>query len=144
MDVPDACTYKVEGREWGPDTETFTPPLAVLNDPNSRWLSALSGEELLGVVGFHRINWVDSKAEIFLGIAAKWRGSGAAQSLAKMQLEFGQQDLGLRRLSMTCLTGSPSAKIATKMGFTPEGTIPRARLKRGTYHDALLFGLERK
>lgn len=141
--MQETCQYIVEGREWGPDTDTFIPPLAILGDPNSRWLSALNGDEFVGVAGYHKINWIDSKAEIFTAVVPKWRGSGAAQSLVRAQIEFGHNDMGLRRLTMTTLAGSPSAKIATKMGLKPEGVFPRCRLKRGVLHDALAFGVER-
>jgi RimJ/RimL family protein N-acetyltransferase len=118
--------------------------MAVIGHPDSRWFSALSEDDLLGIIGYHGINWIDGTAEIFTALAPEWRGKGFALPLVKRQIETGFQDLGLRRLTMTALEGSPSAKLAAKMGVAPEGRHPRTRLKRGTYHDSLTFGLERK
>jgi RimJ/RimL family protein N-acetyltransferase len=142
-DLQEACQYIVEGREWSPKSDIFLPPIAVISHPDSRWLSALNGDELVGVVGFHNISWPDGTAEMFTSVVPKWRGSGASLNVVKEQLDYGFLDLGLRKITMTTLAGSPSAKIADKMKVPLEGTLKRSRLKRGVYYDALVYGLER-
>jgi RimJ/RimL family protein N-acetyltransferase len=106
-------------------------------------MSALSGEELLGVVGYHSISWIDGSAEIFTSVMPKWRGKGLALNLVQNQLDYAFKDLGFRRITMTTLAGAPSAKIADKMKVPIEGRFVRSRLKRGVYHDAIAYALER-
>lgn len=142
VDIPMACQFLVESQEWSPKTEIFTAPMATLSKPDSLWLSAVNGEELIGVVGFHGISWIDGVAEMFTSVAPKWRGSGAFGTLTKHQLDFAFKDLGLRKVTATCLRGSPTAKLADKMKIHLEGTFLRVRRKNGQFHDALAFGLE--
>ena len=142
-DLQEACQFIVEGREWSPRSDTFVPPMAVIGHPDSRWLSALEGDALVGVVGFHSLNMVDRVGEMFTAVVPKWRGRGVSIPLVKAQLDYGFNTLNLRRITMTTLAGSPSAKIATKLNVPLEGTFKRARYKGGTYYDALAFAIER-
>ena len=142
-DLPMACQLIAEAAEWSPKSQLFDNPMDTLLRPRSQWMSALSGEELLGIIGFHDISLPDSSAEMFTGIVPKWRGKGFAANLVTQQLDFAFKDMGLRRITMTCLEGSPSAKIADKMKVPLEGRFVRSRLKRGVYHDSLAYGLER-
>jgi len=104
-------------------------------------MSALNGEELMGVVGYVGISWPDGTADVALGVTPKWRGKGLAKELAKIQNAYAFQDLGLRRLQMFALEGSPSCKIAAAAGLTLEGTLKACRLKRGVYHNASVYAL---
>lgn len=141
VDVPQALNFIVESQEWSPKAATWTNPMEVLGSPDSRWYSALSGEELMGVVGFVGISWPDGSAEVALGVVPKWRSRGLAKELAKLQNAYAFMDLGLRRLTMVALAGSPSTKIARAAGLTLEGTLKGCRLKRGVYCDADIYAL---
>jgi len=143
QDVPHAIQFLTEAQEWSPRTDFFTPPLVILGKPDSVWLSAVNNEDFIGVVGFHAISWIDGVAEMFTSIAPKWRGTGMFATLAKLQLDFGFLDLGLRKITCQCLAGSPTAKLADKLQIPLEGTFKHTRLKRGVYYDSLAYGLER-
>lgn len=142
--MPTACQFIVEAAEWAPKAQTFVDPLQVLQAPNSLWLAALQGDELVGVVGFHSISWPDGTAEVALGVVPAHRGKGGAKHLAVLQNEFAFQELGLRRLQMTSLTGSPACAIAQAAGLKLEGTLKQCRLKRGKYLDASVYALLRE
>jgi RimJ/RimL family protein N-acetyltransferase len=118
--------------------------MEVLGTNDSRWYSALNGEELMGVIGFCGISWPDGCADVAMGVVPKWRGHGVAKELAKIQNAYAFLDLGLRRLQMFALKGSPSCKIARSAGLTLEGTLKGCRLKRGVYHDAEIYALVRE
>ena len=142
-DVPMACQLIQDAGEWAPKSPIFDSPMDVLMKPRSQWMSALSADELVGVVGFYDISWPDGTAAMFTGLVPKLRGRGFSLALGKAQLDFAFNDMGLRRLEMSCLEGSPSAKLASKMGVKPEGRHPNTRLKAGKYHASVTFGLER-
>jgi RimJ/RimL family protein N-acetyltransferase len=141
IDVSIACLHLIEAQEWGIRTDIFAPPLAILGKPDSLWLSAVNGEELVGIAGFHGISWIDGVAEMFTSVVAKWRHSGAFGTVTKHQLEFGFKDLGFRKITMTCLAGSPSAKLADKMQVPIEGRFAKVRRKHGEFYDGLQYGL---
>jgi len=138
-----ACQLIQEAGEWSPKSQIFDNPMDTLLKPRSQWLSALSADELVGVVGFYDISLPDGSAGMFTGLVPKLRGRGFSLALGKAQLDFAFNDMGLRRLEMSCLEGSPSAKLASKMGVKPEGRHPNTRLKNGKYHASVTFGLER-
>ena len=142
-DVQLAMACLTDAKEWSPKTDTFVPPGAILANPESRWYSALEGNECIGIVGFHNLNPADATGEMFTALAPKYRGQKLAEPLVRLQLDTGFQSLGLRRITMTTLEGSPSAHIADKLGIRKEGIFPAARLKNGTYPTALAYGLTR-
>ena len=141
VDVPQALQYIVESQEWSPRAQPWLDPREVLGAPNCIWMSALNGDELLGIVGYTGVSWPDGCADVALGVVPKWRGKGIAKELAKIQNAYAFQDLGLRRLQMFALKDSPSCKIARAAGLTLEGTLKGCRLKRGVYHDAEIHAL---
>lgn len=144
QDVKPALDLIVEAQEWAPKGQAFTPPLAVLQAPNSHWMSALVGDELVGIVGFVGISWPDGSADVALGVVPKWRGKGIAKRVAKAQNDHAFLDLGLRRLQMSALANSPSAKIAQAVGLTLEGTLRGCRFKNGAYQDVAIYALVKK
>lgn len=139
QDIPVACTLLVEAMEWSPRTILYPNPQGVLGE--GVWMSALEGEELIGVCGAHNLDWPSGTAELALGVVPKWRGSGAAKRLAETLHTYSFKDLGLRRLTVHCLEGSPAESIATGCGLNLEGRHTRARLRRGEYLDSLTFAL---
>ena len=141
IDLPLALQFIVEAQEWSPHSQIFTSPMEVLNAPNSLWLSALDGNEFIGIVGFTGISWPDGSANVALGVAPKWRTKGIARILACQQNAYAFGELGLRRLQMVALEGSPSCKIASRSGLTLEGTLKKNRFKQGKYVNSSIYAL---
>ena len=141
-----ACQLIQEAQEWNARTTTFIPPIAILNAPDAIYVSALQDGQIVGVVGYQGISWPDGTAEMFTGVVPEQRKGFTFPALVKEQLSYGFNTVGLRRITMTTLVGSPSARMAELLapnGVRKEGTFPNARLKRGTYHDVVAFGVER-
>jgi len=141
VDVPAALQFIVEAQEWSPRSQVLASPMEALNAPNSLWLSALSDGEPVGVIGFVGISWPDRSAEVAIGVMPGLRSKGLGRILATLQNEYAFNELGLRRLQMVALAGSPSCKIATRVGLTFEGTLKKCRFKAGKYHDANIYAL---
>jgi len=141
IDLPLATQFIVESQEWSPRSQAFTNPMEVLNTPNSLWLSALNEEEIIGIIGFTGISWPDRSSDVALGIVPKWRTKGLGRILACLQNDYAFNELGLRRLQMVALEGSPSCKIASRAGLSLEGTLKKCRLKNGKYHNASIYAL---
>jgi len=141
IDLSLAAQFIVESQEWSPRSQIFTSPMEVLNTPNSLWLSALSDNEIVGIVGFSGISWPDRSADVALGVVPKWRTKGIGRILACLQNDYAFNELGLHRLQMVALEGSPSCKIASRAGLSLEGTLKKCRLKNGKYHNASIYAL---
>lgn len=140
-DLPLATLCLAEAQEWAPHSSLFTSPQEVFGDSNALWLVALGGDEIMGIVGFLGINWIDRTAEVALGVAPKWRDKGIAKVLAQAQNDYAFNTLGLRKLKMIALADSPSCQIALSVGLTLEATLTAERLKDGQLCDVSIYSL---
>ena len=146
-DLPMACQLLMEAKEWGTKDTTFLPPLAILNNPDHRFLSVLQDSTLIGVVGYQDYSPIDSTAEMFTGLVPERRNGLMFPNIVKAQIEYAFRHLNLRRLTMTTLVDSPSAKMADYLfpnGVKKEGIFHKARFKNGAYHDAVAYAVERE
>lgn len=141
-DVPMAAQFIIEAGEWAPRTPLFVDPGAILSAPNSVWVSALNGEELVGIGGIHSISWPDQTGEIAVGVVPKWRGRGLSKVVCSHICNYGLKDLGLTQITSTVLAGSPSQKIVEANGFKPEFTRLKARRKANQWHSTISYVLE--
>lgn len=142
--VPLAVSLLGESFDVAAHTPINPDPLALLGAPNSVWLAATSGEEVVGIVGYHTIYWPDGAAEIFLGVVPKWRGKGVSKLMCRYLTEFAFNDLGLRRLTSSSLVGSKSEALAKQAGGVLEAIHKASRLVHGQYVDASTYVLFRK
>jgi RimJ/RimL family protein N-acetyltransferase len=108
---------------------------------NSHWRSAVSGNELFGIMGFTNISWLDKVADVCLGVVPKMRHLGVGTALAKQQNDYAFNILGLHRIQMIALADSPSCHIAAAAGLKLEGTLRQIRVKDGKRLDASVYAL---
>jgi RimJ/RimL family protein N-acetyltransferase len=143
--MPLAKQFITEAEEWSPRSypPTFNPA-DILSAPNCVWLTALEAKEVIGIVGFTGISWEDGCADLALGVVPKWRGHGKGVELARLQNAYGFETLGLTRLQMIALEGSPSCKIAQANGLSLEGSLKACRLKAGKRVNASVYALVRE
>jgi len=145
-DLQLACQLVIEAKEWNVKTTPFVPPMAVIGNPGSLFMSALRGEEFIGLIGYQDISWPDGTAELFFGIAPEHRFGHTFLELGKATLDYGFNTLGFRRLTSMALTDGPTISLMEKwasIGVRKEAIFKRIRLKNGAYHDAFAYALER-
>ena len=101
-----------------------------------------AGEQYIGGVGFHNINWADRKVEIGYWIDREQQGKGFMTAACRAMIEHAFQEWKLNRVEIRCATGNrPSNRVAQRLGFRLEGTLRGAQLLYGTYHDLNIYGL---
>lgn len=140
-DVPAAAALLLESAEWAAHSAFNTDPGSILFNPSATWLTVLAADEVIGIVGVHSINWIDRAGELAGGTMPNWRGKGAGAPAFNLLVEHCFNDLGLHRLSVTTLVGSPSEKIARACNFVVEGQHKAARFKGGRFHDTVTLAL---
>jgi RimJ/RimL family protein N-acetyltransferase len=106
-------------------------------------LAIVDGDDrLLGAVGISTFDWVHLKAEIGYWIAAEARRRGIGARASRMLAVWALTHLGLERLELLANPDNEaSQRLASRAGFTREGTLRRYRRRHGVREDLVMFSL---
>ncbi len=103
------------------------------------------GWQLIGNVGLHQVNWVNSHCifGIVIGEQAFWnRGYGSKATRAAVRFAF--ETINLHRVELEVFDFNPRAMhVYEKMGFRLEGTRREAIFQDGAYHDEHVMAILR-
>ncbi len=105
-------------------------------------ITTLSGKPI-GVMGIHRINWIDRTATTgaFIGEKAYW-GKGYGTDAKMHLLEFAFNTLGLRKMcSKVYDFNARSLAYSKRCGYRQEGVLKRHVFREGEYHDVVELAL---
>ncbi|MGF3055882.1 GNAT family N-acetyltransferase [Microbacterium sp. YY-01] len=86
----------------------------------------LHDEDLVGMIGLHRIRPHEHGGEAELGywVSPAGRGQGFLTEAGKQVIDWGFDELGLARIVWRAVVGNiPSARSARALGFRYEGTL---------------------
>jgi ribosomal-protein-serine acetyltransferase len=101
-----------------------------------------NGEQVIGVIGTRKIDWLNSKVEIGYWIARAFQGRGIMTEACRAVVDHAFSGLAVNRVEIQCATGNArSAAIPKRLGFTLEGTRREAEMVNGKFHDLLLFSM---
>lgn len=116
-----------------------------LRAPGEWLVLAVELRETGTVVGEVLLKWVsdDSRqGELGFALHTDFQGKGLAGEVASAVLDLGFEDLGLHRITATCLAGNDrSARLLTRLGMRPEGQFVHSILFKGSWSDQLLYAL---
>jgi len=102
--------------------------------------------QLIGICGFHDINYVCRKAELFIKISNKGQwGKGYGKEAMEILIDFGFSDLNLHRIWLRVLADNERAiKLYKKTGFVIEGIMKEDHYIQGEYKDIIIMATIRK
>jgi RimJ/RimL family protein N-acetyltransferase len=105
----------------------------------------MADNDVLGAVAIHRIDVIQSRAEIGYWTSRSARSKGVATTALRAVIDWGFDELGLFRLSLTHAQGNlASCRVAEKVGFQLEGVMRASFVYGdGRRHDEHLHGLLR-
>lgn len=93
-------------------------------------------------VGFISLN--SGEGEIGYWLLSNYEGRGLMTSFVKACVEYGFQELGLKRIIIKCAEGNiKSAAIPKRLGFTQSEKTEPTQTRNGSNHPTLNFTLER-
>ena len=103
-------------------------------------------QNIFGIVGLHRINWIDRNAELGVIIGESTdRRKGYGREATRTLIDYAFKELNLHRLrARVSAFNAPAMKLADKIGLAIEGTEKEAVFHEGKYFDLHIFGLLRK
>jgi ribosomal-protein-serine acetyltransferase len=106
------------------------------------WMGDGNPETLAGVIGTHKINWLNRKVELGYWVGQEFQGRGIVTEACRAAVTHLLCEMDLNRVEIHCATGNAkSCAIARRLGFTLEGTLREAELCNGRYLDLNVFAM---
>lgn len=103
-------------------------------------------DQMIGIVDLSGINWVTGDAWVGIGIGERafW-GKGYGTDAMNLILQFGFEELNLRRVSLTVFGYNERAyKSYRKVGFQEEGRLRQWMQRAGERYDLIYMGILRE
>lgn len=98
--------------------------------------------EIVGVVGFHRIDWTNRNTSLGYWLAASAQGRGTMTTVVRAVLDYAFGEWGLHRVEIDCAPENRRSRaIPERLGFREEGLLREAELVGGRYLDSVVYGM---
>lgn len=99
-------------------------------------------EEIIGVLNFDSVDWVQKNAEMGIILLPEARGRGFALQAANLALKQAFLQMNLHRIFVRIIaSNSPSIKLFKRLGFKEEGLMREHVFRDGKYENMYLLGL---
>ncbi len=99
-------------------------------------------DDLVGMIGYHPIDWESAQVEIGYWLDAAHQGRGIMTRAVRALVDHAFGPLGLRRVQIRCAPGNHrSCAIPERLGFRREGVEPRAEWLYDHYEDLVVYGM---
>lgn len=113
-----------------------------LADNNGFQAAIVEGDEIIGVVGFHGVDWQNRSTSIGYWLAADRQGRGIMTEAVEALTLHAFDAWSLNRVEIQVATNnSRSAAIPTRLGFTKEGVRRQAERHGETFNDLAVYAL---
>jgi ribosomal-protein-serine acetyltransferase len=98
-------------------------------------------DQLAGVIGFHRIDWMNRNVEIGYWLGEEFQGHGIMTKACRTMIDFAFYEYQLHRVQIRCATGNTkSCSIIERLNFTKEGITRQAEFLYDHYVDLCVYG----
>lgn len=98
--------------------------------------------QLVGVIGYHSINWPSRKGEIGYWLGAEFQGQGLMTRACRAMIGYVFKKLLLNRVTILCATGNRRSRaIPERLGFTQEGTLREAEWLYDHFVDLVVYSM---
>jgi len=100
------------------------------------------GDEFIGGIGTHKIDWLNRKVEIGYWIASRFQGRGIVTAACRVLIDHAFGEWKLNRVEIHCASGNEkSCAIPKRLGFQLEGVLREAQLVNGEYLDIHVYSM---
>jgi len=139
-------------REWLPwldtnksldDTEEFIKGSLEQFANNSGFQSGIWFRgRLAGVIGYHKIDWVNRATSIGYWLGASFQGKGLMTNACRVLVDYAFNEFGLNRVEIRCaVENKKSRAIPERLGFKQEGVIRQAEWLYDRFVDHVVYGM---
>jgi ribosomal-protein-serine acetyltransferase len=113
-----------------------------LDDDNGFQTAIVDGDEVVGVIGFHRVDWVNKATSIGYWIRPQSQGRGIVTGAVRALTSYAFDVWELERVEIRAATGNArSAAIPLRLGFVHEGVARRAERHGETFKDLAVYSM---
>lgn len=99
-------------------------------------------QKLVGVIGYHKIDWANRKTSIGYWLSAAYEGQGLMTKACRALIEYAFGNLKLHRIEIRCATENQKSRaIPQRLGFTQEGVIRQAEWLYDHFVDHVVYGM---
>ncbi len=100
------------------------------------------GDELIGTIGTHKIDWLNRRVEIGYWLASRFQGRGTITAACRALIDHAFLEWKLNRVEIHCADGNlKSCAIPERLGFQFEGVLRKAQLVNGAYLDTRVYAM---
>src|SRR5829696_7555495 len=97
---------------------------------------------IIGVVGFHSIDWVNRHTSLGYWLAGPARGRGIMTTAVRALLDHAFYEWELHRIEIHCAPENyRSRAIPERLGFREEARLRETELVGGRYLDSVVYGI---
>ena len=98
--------------------------------------------QIVGMIGYHNIDWPNRSAGVGYWLAADFQGQGIISRACRFLTNYAFTALGLNRVEIRCAVGNHQSRaIPERLGFTTEGTIRQAEWLYDHFVDHIVYGM---
>ncbi|MGY0694671.1 GNAT family N-acetyltransferase [Virgibacillus sp. FSP13] len=99
-------------------------------------------ERLVGMVGFHGIDWSNRKTSIGYWLSEKYQGRGLMTRAVAALIDYAFTAYNLNRVEIQCgIANQKSKAIPERLGLKQEGIIRDGEYLYDHYHDCVLYSV---
>ncbi len=99
-------------------------------------------EELVGVIGYNKIDWKNKKAILGYWLDQDHQGKGIITSACKALVDNAFNNFNLNKVEISCAEGNVKSRaVPERSGFTQEGVIRDAELLYDRFVNHIQYGM---
>lgn len=105
--------------------------------------AAIEPEEgIVGIVGFHSVDWVNRSTSLGYWLCEEARGKGIMTTAVRALVDHAFHEWKLHRIEIHCAPENrPSRAIPERLGFREEARLRETERVGGRYIDSVIYGL---
>lgn len=101
-------------------------------------------QKLAGMIGFHKVDWLNHSTGLGYWLAQNYQGKGIMTRSCICVLDYAFGNLGLNRVEIRCATENMKSRaIPERLGFKEEGIVRQAEWLYDHYVDHVVYGMLR-
>jgi ribosomal-protein-serine acetyltransferase len=113
-----------------------------VEDDNGFHAAIVDADEIIGVVGFHGVDWRNRSTSIGYWLAADRQGHGTMTEAVRALTQHAFEVWNLNRVEIRVATANVrSAAIPRRLGFAEEGVLREAERHGDAYEDLAVYAL---
>jgi ribosomal-protein-serine acetyltransferase len=115
---------------------------AQLTENNGFQAAVVLGESIIGVIGYHGVDWVNRSTRVGYWLDEAQQGNGTMSAAVRLLVDHALSAWDLNRVEIrAAVENRRSRAIPERLGFRQEGTLRRAELIGGRYLDSVIYGM---